>query len=206
MNEASLIPTQQSEALVREVERQFKNETSAVIAAAQRDARAITTQARAAARARMHGAVEEMRREGARRIAGAKAQAETEKRAFAQRQAAQAVKDGLPLLRQELQTRWRIPQNRRQWTDAVAHSCVQRLRPGSWLVEHPAGWSEPEQRDFAAAIGQRSDVEMQFRAADDLVSGLRITADQAVLDATPQGLLADSRSIAASLLDEIEQQ
>ncbi len=205
MNPANLIPSLQSHALAREVERQLKNETSAVIAAAESDADAIIAQARAAARRRVHEAIQELRREGARRLASAKAQFETEQRARAQRQAAQAVSNALPLLREELEARWRDRQNRGQWTDAVARLCVLRLRPGTWVIEHPANWSEPEQRDFMATIGEREGVEISFKADGEIKSGLRIKADQAVLDATPQGLLADSRTIAALILDEIGQ-
>ncbi len=206
MKPANLIPSLQSHALAREVERQLKNETSAVIAAAESDARAIIAQACADARRRVHKAIQELRREGARRLAGAKAQLETEQRARAQRQAAQAVSDGFPLLREELEARWRDRQNRRQWTDAVARLCVLRLPPGAWQIEHPPEWSEPEQRDFTATVGERDGVEISFKADSDLKSGLRVKADQAVFDATPRGLLADGRTIAAMLLDEIEQE
>ncbi len=206
MSQPSLIPSLQFEALAREVERQLNNETSAVIAAAESDARAIIAQARADARRRVHEAIQELRREGAHRLAGAKARLETEQRARAQRQAAQAVSDGFPLLREELDARWRERQSRRQWTDAVARLCTLRLRPGAWCVEHPPDWSEPEQRDFMATIGERAGVEISFKADCDLKSGLRIKADQAVFDATPQGLLADRRTIAATILDEIGQE
>jgi hypothetical protein len=203
MSEASLIPRLQSDALVREVERQFATEAGAGIAAAERDARAITGQARAAARRRVHEAIEGLRREGAGRLAGARAQLEAEQRARAQRQAAQAVRDGVPLVGEELESRWRDRRDRRLWTDAVARLCVLRLRPGAWLIEHPADWSEPEQRDFGAAIDARNGVALSFKPAGDLTSGLRISADQAVLDATPHGLLADGRTVAALILDDI---
>ena len=206
MNPANLIPPLQSDALASEVERQLKDETGAVTAAAEHDARALIAQARAAAQRRVHEAIQELRREGTRRLARANAQLETEQRARAQRLAAQAVGDALPLLREELDARWRDPQNRRQWTDAVARLCVMRLRPGAWRIEHPPDWSEPEQRDFTATIGERDGVEINFKADGDLKSGLRIKADQAVFDATPQGLLADGRTIAAMILDEIEQE
>ena len=206
MSEASLIPSLQSAELAREVERQFRSETNAVVAAAEHDASAIIAQAHAAARGRMHGAIQELRREGARRLASAKAQLETERRARAQRLAAQAVHDGFPLLREELEARWRDRENRKPWTDAVAQLCVSRLRPGAWLVEHPTDWSETEQHEFTAAIGKRHGIEVSFKPADDLKSGLRVEADQAVLDATPQGLLVDRRTIAALILDEIEQE
>ncbi len=205
MNQASLIPSLQSDALAREVERQFKNEISAVIAAAERDADVIVAQARGGARRRMHEAIQALRREGTRRLVGANAKIETELRARAQRRAARAINDGALLLREELDARWRDPHDRMQWMRAVAQQCVLRLLPGTWLVEHPADWSEPEQRDFVAAIGKKNGVDVDFKATDDLKSGLRIKADQAVLDATPQGLLADERTVAAMILEEIEQ-
>lgn len=205
MNEASPIPAPQFEALARDIERQLKKETGAVIAAAQTNARAIVAQARADARRRVHDAIEDLRREGAERLASAKAQLETELRGRAQQRAAQAVSDGLPVLRAELDARWRDPRSRRQWTDAVARLCTLRLRPGAWCVEHPADWSEPERRDFVAMIGQRDGLDVSFKADSEMKSGLRIKADQALLDATPQGLLADSRTVAAMILDEIEE-
>ena len=206
MTAAELIPTLQSHALAREIERQIKNETATVIAAAERDAGAIIAQARATARRRMREAIEQLRREGASRLAGARAQLETELRTRSQRQAAQAVNDGLRILPAELDERWRDRQSRRQWMHAVAQQCILRLRPGSWLIEHPADWIEPEQRDFVAAVGGRDGIDINFKAVGDFKSGLRVKADQAVLDATPQGLLADDRSVAALVLDEIGQE
>lgn len=204
MNSANFIPSLQAETLAREMERQFKDEASAVTAAAQRDAQAIVAQARTAARRRLHEFVRELRREGAHRLARAQAQLETEQRARAQRQAAQATADALAMLRPELDARWHDRHHRKQWTDAVARLSGQRLRPSAWLIEHPPEWNEAEQQDFAAAIG--SGVTVSFTADRDLKSGLRIKADQALLDATPDGLLADSGVIAALLLDQIEQE
>ena len=206
MNPASLISSLQSDALAREIEQQLKAETGSVIATAEHDARAALAQARATARSRMRAAIEGLRREGARRLARAKAQLETEQRAQAQRQAAQAVSEALPLLRDRLEARWHDAHERRQWTDALARLCATRLRPGAWLIEHPAGWSAGEQRDFTTAIGAGDGIAVSFKADDALSAGLRIKADQALFDATPQGLLADGRTIAALLLDEIERQ
>jgi len=205
MNEASRTPAPQFEALARDIERQLKKEIRAVIAAAETDARLIITQARADARRRVCNAIEDLRREGANRLAGAKAQLETEFRGRAQRRAAQAVSDGLPLLRAELDARWRDAPSRRQWTDALARLATLRLRPGAWCVEHPADWSESERRGFVAMIGKKDGLDISFTADSEIKSGLRIKADQALLDATPKGLLADGRTVAAMILAEIEE-
>ena len=99
--------------------------------------------------------------------------------------------------------RWRDPNGRRIWTDAIAALCADRLRPGGWVVEHPVDWSTQEQQQFIAAIGNGGSADMNFEAKGDIGAGLRIRADQAVLDATPHGLLADRTAIAALLLDQI---
>jgi F0F1-type ATP synthase membrane subunit b/b' len=197
----SLIRSLQSDALVREIEQQLKDEKSAIAAGAKRDAHAVMAQARAAARTQVHEAIEELREEGARRLTRAKAQLDTERRARAQYQAAKAIGDAVPLLQQALEQRWRDRDSRRQWTDAVASLCARRLRSGAWAVEHPKDWSAQEQKQFIKAIGDGTKVS--FKAAGDVDCGLRIKSDQAVLDATPRGLLADATTIAALLLDEI---
>ena len=107
MSEAILIPSLQSDALAREIGQQLMQETAALGAAAERDARDVIAQARATARSRLHDAIAELRREGGRRLARAKAQIETEERAQAQRQAAHAVSKALPLLIDALGARWR---------------------------------------------------------------------------------------------------
>jgi hypothetical protein len=200
MSPVSLIPSLQSDALAREIEQQLAQENNAIAAGAEREAHAIMAQARAAARAQVHAAIKELREEGARRLTRAKAQLDTELRARAQQQAAHAVRDAMPLLRDALDARWRDPDGRRFWSEAVARACADRLPPGAWRIEHPRDWNEPEQQQFLTAVGKP--VQARFEAAD-IAAGLRVGADQALLDATPRGLLADSTTIAAMLLDEI---
>lgn len=203
MSPVSLIPSLQSDALVREIEKQLKDENGAIAADAQRDAHAVMAQARAAARAQVHEAIVELREEGARRLTRAKAQLDTERRTRAQSQDAAAVRDALPLLRAALKQRWQEPESRRQWSDAVARLAADRLRRGAWRVAHPPGWSGPERKQFTAALGKSEGLDLSFQADAHIDAGLRISADQAVLDATPAGLLAETTTIAALLLEEI---
>ncbi len=201
MTTASLIPGLQSDALAREIEQQLKDETAAVMNAAQQEARGTLAQARSSARGRLHEAIGELRREGETRLARAHAQLDAELRSAAQRQSARAVADAMPLLREALHARWQDAEARKEWTTAIAQLAAKRLRRGAWQVAHPADWSREEQQDFAEAIGGSD--EIAFKADKDVSAGLRVTADQATLDATPNGLLADTRTIAALLLDEL---
>lgn len=203
MSPVSLIPSLQSDALVREIEKQLKDENGAIAANGQREARAVLAQARAAARAQVHQAIEELRAEGALKLTRAKAQLDTEKRARAQSQDAAAVREALPLLRAALNERWQKLESREQWIAAVARLAAGRLQRGAWRVAHPPGWSEQERKQFKAALGDGSDLKLSFQADKHIEAGLRISADKAVLDATPDGLLADSATIAAMLLQEI---
>ena len=54
-----------------------------------------------------------------------------------------------------------------------------------------------------AALGKSEGLDLSFQADAHIDAGLRINADQAVLDATPAGLLAETTTIAALLLEEI---
>ena len=203
MSQASIIPSLQSDALVREIEQQLRRENDSIVAGGERDAAGIVAQSRAVARGQVHESVEQLRAEGRRRLARAKAQLETEARIRAQRQAAKAVQDALPLLHEALGRRWRDGDSRKQWADAVARLAATRLPRNAWTVEHPKDWSSREQQQFSDGVGNSERPDISFKADDTIVCGLRIKCDRAVLDATPQGLLADAGAIAALLLDEI---
>lgn len=190
-----------SDSLAREIADQLQSECDTVIAEAQAEADAILSAAHGSARARMHAAIIELRREGAQRVAQAQAQMDTETRLSAQRHAAAAIREALPLLRDALTARWRDKQSRRHWTGAAAGLCTARLHPGAWRVIHPADWPADEQEALATALG-RSD--LTFEADTKLNAGLTIESDGAILDAAPAGLLADEGAIAAQLLCEIE--
>jgi len=201
MTTASLIPGLQSDALAREIEQQLKDETAAILATAENEATATVAEARKVARRRLHEAIADLRREGETRLARARAQLDAELRTQAQRQSARAVADALPLLREALAARWQEPNARQEWTEAVAQLAAKRLQRGDWQVSHPAEWSDAEQKGFADTVG--GIVGITFKPDKDVSAGLRISADQATFDATPDGLLADTRTIAALLLDEL---
>lgn len=202
----SLIPSLQADALTREIERQLSQESDAVMASAQAEAGAVIAQARVTARQKLRGSIAELRREGERRLTRAKAELDTAARALEQQQASRALDAAWPLLHQTLSARWHDPEARKAWTDNVATLCAARLRRGDWTVEHPSDWAAAEQADFIASFGNNGDGHaITFTADPSISAGLRIKADQAVLDATIAGLLYDRRAIAALLLDEVAQ-
>mgnify|MGYP001766526516 CR=1 FL=1 len=194
----------QPDALVREIERQCDAECRAILETAGLESRAIVADAFAAARRHVHEAFEDMRRDGERRLARAEAQIATELRVRDQARAAGNLRDGCPVLVNAVADRWSDREARRLWAASLADEARRRLRPGAWVVEHPADWGDDEQAAFLARLGPDAGrAEVTFRRADELDTGLRIRANGAVLDATPERLLADKPAVQALLLAAI---
>ncbi len=204
MNKANLIPVAQSDALLQDLEQQTTEECRTVIATAQRDANALVAQARSSARRRTHDVIEELRKEGIRRLANAKARAETEARQRAQQRALEVIQRAWPLLAEALAERWRDPAARLVWTDEVARCGRDQLNAEGWVVEHPVDWREDERQNFLKSQGASGDTAT-FVASSELAVGIKISAGEATLDATPHGLLADRSAVAALLLAELGQ-
>jgi vacuolar-type H+-ATPase subunit H len=204
LNSSDLIPLRQAEALVQEMQRQSKHECRAIIDAAERESSALIVQAHASARRRMHDAVEELRREARLRRARAEAQRETATRRRVQRHAAELVRQAWPLLVDAIAARWHDRTARAVWVDSAAREARARLRTKTWTVEHPADWGEDEQRQLAKILAVGDGAQVVSKIDDSLDVGLRIRTEKAVLDATPQGLLADPAAIAGLLLGELQ--
>ena len=202
MNKTNLIPAAQSEALLQELEQQTADECRTVIATAKREADALVTQARSSARRRTHDAIEELRNEGIRRLARAKAKVETEARQRAQQCTVEVIERAWPLLAEALLERWHDPATRLVWTDGVARCGRDQLNAEGWVIEHPADWSDDEKQNFHNSHGAGSNA-VTFVANAELTAGIKISAGKATLDATPRGLLADRSAVAALLLAEV---
>jgi F0F1-type ATP synthase membrane subunit b/b' len=128
-----------SDALVREIERQCEVECRAILEAAELESRAIVADAFTVARRHVHEAFEDLRRDGERRLARAKAQIATELRVRDQARAAGNLRDGCPVLVNAVADRWGDAEARRHWTAALAETARRQLRPGTWIVEHQIG-------------------------------------------------------------------
>jgi vacuolar-type H+-ATPase subunit H len=214
------IATQQSRALLEEIERQTEDECRTIVDAAEREGGALVAQAHAAASRRMHEAIQELRREGRKRRARVKAQRETEARKQLQRQDAEMVRQTWPMLVAALAARWRDPSARMVWVNGATRQARERLRDPPthdtasrdkpscdkiWRIEHPADWSADEQEHLRKALGTADGAHIAFIVDHKLDAGLRICLENAMLDATPRGLLADEIAIAGLLLGELSQ-
>ncbi|WP_333823481.1 hypothetical protein [Pinisolibacter sp.] len=200
MTTSDTAPDTRADDLVREIEAQSEAECRALLDAARLEAQAIVREAAAAATRHVHDAMEDLKRDGARRLARAKAQIDTEMRVRDQALAAGNLRDGCPMLVVAVAERWNDAAARRSWAIALARQAFERLRPGNWVVEHPKDWAEDEAGAFLEALPAEARGGVRFRAVDDFEAGLRVVAPGVVLDATPERLLADKPAVQALLL------
>lgn len=196
-----------SAALIADIVNQSESEARAIIQAAEAEARDIVVNAFATARRRAHQSILELRREGERRLRRAAAQRETDLRMAEEARASALLRRGCPLLIDAVIARWNAPESRRIWIETVVGEVRRRLKPGSWTVEHPAGFSGDEQHWLAEALTRDGEGAkagaVAFVEADDFVAGLRIRSEGALLDATPEALLGDRAVVEAEILAAI---
>ena len=194
----------QTTALLRRLAREQDSRIHRIRDEAALQAADIVRKARAEARARVHQAVLDTRRDDEMTLTRRRAALETGSR---QRRHA-ALRDWLEeawgALPAALQARWRDPQSRERWCAAALQSAARVLLHTDGLQVHVGTrWVadvEPLVQRCLAANGNTGTV-----VADDGISeGLRIRAGCACLDATTAGLLAPRECIAAELLAEFD--
>jgi len=202
VNEIVAAAASPSEMLLREIERQTKDEMRAIEKAAEREGLTIVAQAHADARRRMRDAIKELRSDRALRLARGRAKFEAAARLRAQQYAAEAIRRAWPFLIEALDARWKDSAARLLWIEGVARHARDRLMQGKWTVEHPPGWGADEQRLLCELVDNgRGDIN--FTIDPLIMAGIRIRASRATLDATSQGLLADRDATEGLLLAEI---
>ena len=150
----------------------------------------ILAQARASARGQVHEAIEKLREEGARRLTRAKAQLDTEAAraraaaggASGARCPAAAARGAGCALARAAKAAGNGPRRSRGFAQTAC-----RPAPGASSIRAIGARRSKSNSPRPSAAGAQTTFQ-----AGDIAAGLRISADQAVLDATPQGLLADA--------------
>ncbi len=194
----------QAQALIDAINARKHDERKRILNEARREARGITKRAYRSVRQRFHKAAEELRRDRAKRMDQAKAQRDTELRQRHQSALADIVKQAWPKLTDALKARWQSAEDRETWAKGALDSAAFRLQRKGWRVVYPAD-TEDNFRDMLKDwLGEKGVEDAEAEASEDIDAGLRIEADGAMLDATPQALLAQKRRVQAALIAEIE--
>jgi hypothetical protein len=171
---------------------------------AQKEARHIVANARRRARARLREDARELRAAGRRRLALARAELDTARRAHEQRRDLALVTRGWRGLEARLRARWQDPAARGRWVAGAIAQALAVLPRATWTIAHAAGWTETERNGVAEAL-ERQGVKVERVSLDARAQGgIRLCAGGACLDGTIDGLLADRAAIEAMLLAELQ--
>jgi len=178
----------------REIDRDAETQACDIVARAHRDARV-----------KVHEAIVEERRNGARAIGQQRARIETAKRHNLQDKENAFLDAAWQQLTAALRTRWRDEAARRDWVGGVVELALSRLHPGAWKVEHPADWSPTELDPFMEKITSMSGAAPQFEAVPELELGIRIAVNSVTIDGGLAGVTADRNEVSAMLLAQLFQ-
>lgn len=151
-------------------------------------------------RERVHKAVVDQRQRRETALLDARHRIETAQRKAVQAHYRDYLQEALPLLRVELERRWRDDASRRDWCATALGEASDRLPGVRWTVEHPANWAADDAQWLEQAFTGRSLPRPEFREDAAIPAGLRIRLGAACLDATLDGLLANRAAVEARLL------
>lgn len=170
---------------------------------AEKEARALLAEARAAALARARAVMAAERGRLRDRLRALDARLATETRLDAQRRLRALLDEAWRRLPLALEARWRDPAGRREWTRRVLGGARADLAPGDWSVSYAPGWPEDER---GVAIAELAAAGYAIAAATEdarMRAGLQVRRGGNVLDGTLHGLLADRNGVGARILDEL---
>lgn len=188
-------------ALLAYIDRERQRRRTAILEAAEQEARALVRSGRRESRRRVHEVVEHQRRERHSRLRSADA---TEQARIREREHA-IVRERLDRawrsLGEQLERRWRKADDRRQWLQALLQSAARHLPGGDWQLEHAGECGTRElERALKALREQRTDVQIHCASVEDMSPGLRIRAGSATLDATRAALMGRRAHVEGLLL------
>ncbi len=174
--------------------------------AAARKAEQLLADTRRRMRVRVHRAVTEERRRRETALRESRHRIETASRRRVQEHYRKFLQDAAPLLRAELEQRWRDAETRRSWCEMLLGEAADRLPADRWTIEHPGDWSGDDAQWLEQAFAARELPQPAFVEDEDIAAGLRVRLGPACLDATLDGLLANRPAVEARLLATWERQ
>jgi vacuolar-type H+-ATPase subunit E/Vma4 len=194
----------QTVALLRRLSREQEMRTRRTRDEAAEQSREIVRRARGEARARVHEAALETRREVELAVARRKAAIDTRERRARQGMLRKLLDDAWQRLPTSLEARWSDPAARRTWCRAAcAQAADSLLDAGPRTVELDPRWLE-ELRSVVEPALARTEGVVDVVPVAGLGAGLRIRGGRACVDATVAGLVAARERIAAEVHAEID--
>ena len=197
----------QTTALLRRLGREQETRTRRARDEAEAQVRDILRRTRTEARARVHQAVLDQRREDETALARRRAAIETRLRRARQKTLRQLLDSAWAELPEALEERWGDTGDRLQWCRAACAQALRSLLKTDRIqVEIDSEWAEELGPVAMQHLTSHASSQVSIVRIDGLGAGLRVRAGEACLDATLGGLLAARERVTAELLAEVEQQ
>lgn len=190
----------QVEALLEEVKRQEGRRCQEIITTAERAARSLQEETRRELHRKRRQAVADERQRRRHALLEATSRIETRAQSSAHARYEKVLDAAWSRLVTALEDRWRQPDSRRAWCEMLVAEASAALGGGSWTVEHPADWNADDESRLVADCDARAVPAPDFIADPGIRAGVRIRLEDACVDGTLDGLLADRRSVEARIL------
>lgn len=195
----------QMQALLDRLDREQTARTRRARDEATTQARDIVRHARAEARARLHEAVQETRREHAVALQRRRAALATRRRQQHQARLRRWLDDAWQRLPAALEARWNDRAQREAWCRAACQQALRSLVHTSPLVVRiDARWRDDVRPVIEQYLQATVGCTLEIVPVDGLGAGIIVRGSHALVDATLPGLLAARESITAALLAEVE--
>jgi vacuolar-type H+-ATPase subunit E/Vma4 len=194
----------QVQAMLKGIEADLTRRQEELLADARQQARMLLRNARRQARSRMSQAVAEERDQRDRSLQRAGAALASRIRRKRQALDKEQLVLGHESLRQALVDRWNDADARSEWARTLLSEAAALLSNSGWHIEFPAALDPDEASRLLEVPG--SDIRLELTPAADIEAGFRLRLDDAQLDMSVTGLLAQVDEMAGELLAEIHEQ
>ena len=190
----------QVDALLEEVKRLEARRCQEIITAAERAARDLQEETRRELHRKRRQAVADERQRRRHALLEATSRIETREQSSAHARYETVLESAWPRLANALSHRWRQPDTRWDWCEMLVDEAAAALGGSPWTIEHPEDWNADDELRLLAACDTRAVPSPSFVADPGISAGVRIRRDDACLDGTLDGLLADRRRVEARIL------
>jgi F0F1-type ATP synthase membrane subunit b/b' len=203
MNEPDSIVDTQLQHLLEVVEKHRSEECSKLIEQARAQARNTIKKALADARQRVHDDIANTREYTRKQLTSAEAHYQTELRLARQELDQKLLATAWISIYEALIQRWRDPETRLEWIADCIKQASNTLIEQGWVIECPIDWSDAECVGIRKHIIEEKGDQVVFQTKPSIYAGLRITAGNACVDGTVEGLLHQRTRIEELLLAAI---
>lgn len=152
------------------------------------------------ARVRLQTSIQEDRQQLEQSLASVRARRHTFIMQQKHQAARQFLDDAWHLLTSRLIKRWKNAEQRQLWVSTVIDTAINSLPAADWLIEYEENWEKSEREQIQQYINEKSAKTINFKTTNGIEAGIRISADDAVVDGTLQGLLSDRVRIQSEIL------